>query len=392
MHRPDPARLDEFQLPGPVAKRRRSTCVRQTQKKEALALATTVKRRRGSVSLRRHRLLQTINTHFPLLGTIQFGHPKLLIFQVRKKMKIVAVAVRSLSVNLSHQFYQTHTLRSLSTWRFTDNRTGDQQANKSEYPEEFGMFGENRGRYAQFDSALEKINQQGIGSDHQANKSWSPEEFGKFGENRGRYAQFDSIIEKIDQQGMGRQRSGSGNAFGSDIMDNLEENHDTLLDGMDGRLKNAASYFEFDEEEIDKEDYAFRYDANFPLGYTYDTKDLDLTKPGVRKPPVRWEFSVTTKEVLRKADFRNVRFLANFLTEAGIIIKRSQTGISAKAQRKVAREIKTARALGLLPFTTMGTKSFVFGKTMESLDEDFAYKTKTQDMDMEHDLDVVDQA
>jgi len=40
----------------------------------------------------------------------------------------------------------------------------------------------------------------------------------------------------------------------------------------------------------------------------------------------------------------------------------------------------------------MGTKSFVFGKTMESLDEDFAYKTKTQDMDMEHDLDVVDQA
>jgi len=134
------------------------------------------------------------------------------------------------------------------------------------------MFGENRGRYAQFDSALEKINQQGIGSDHQANKSWSPEEFGKFGENRGRYAQFDSIIEKIDQQGMGRQRSGSGNAFGSDIMDNLEENHDTLLDGMDGRLKNAASYFEFDEEEIDKEDYAFRYDANFPLGYTYDTK------------------------------------------------------------------------------------------------------------------------
>ncbi|KAK7377030.1 hypothetical protein VNO80_02450 [Phaseolus coccineus] len=366
--------------------------VKETQKKEALALATTVKRRRGSVSLRRHRLLQTINTHLPLLGTIQFGHLKLLIFQVRKKMKIVAVAVRSLSVNLSHQFYQTHMLRSFSTWRFTDNRTGDQQASKSESPEEFGKFGENRGRYAQFDSILEKINQQGIGSDQQAKKSGSPVEFGKFGENRGRYAQFDSIIEKIDQQGMGRQRSGSGNGFGSDIMDNLEENYDTLIDGMDGKLKNAASYFEFDEEEIDKEDYAFRYDANFPLGYTYDTKDLDLTKPGVRKPPIRGEFSVTTKEVLRKADFRNVRFLANFITEAGIIIKRSQTGISAKAQRKVAREIKTARALGLLPFTTMGTKSFVFGKTMESLDEDFAYKTTTQDMDMEHHLDVVGQA
>jgi len=60
-----------------------------------------------------------------------------------------------------------------------------------------------------------------------------------------------------------------------------------------------------------------------------------------------------------------------------------QTGISAKAQRKVAREIKTARAFGLMPFTTMGTKSFVFGRTMESLDEDFAYQSKTQGMDVD---------
>lgn len=48
-----------------------------------------------------------------------------------------------------------------------------------------------------------------------------------------------------------------------------------------------------------------------------------------------------------------------------------KTGISAKAQRKVAREIKIARAFGLLPFTTMGTKQFVFGQTMEDRDEDF---------------------
>ncbi|KAI6705382.1 hypothetical protein NL676_008344 [Syzygium grande] len=40
--------------------------------------------------------------------------------------------------------------------------------------------------------------------------------------------------------------------------------------------------------------------------------------------------------------FKNVRFLANFITAGGIIIKRSSTHISAKAQRKVAREIKTA--------------------------------------------------
>lgn len=52
-----------------------------------------------------------------------------------------------------------------------------------------------------------------------------------------------------------------------------------------------------------------------------------------------------------------------------------KSGISAKAQRKVSREIKTARAFGLMPFTTMGTKSFAFGKTMENLDEDYEYRT-----------------
>ncbi|CAJ1972286.1 unnamed protein product [Sphenostylis stenocarpa] len=361
-------------------------------------------------------------------------------------MKFVSVAVRSLSTNLSHQFYHTHMIRSLSTWRFTDNGTGDQHANKSASPEEFGKFGENRARYAQFDSVLEKINQQGMarqrpgsgngassemmhlfeeshdtlldgmdvklknaatyfevdeeeinkedyafrydanfpidskydvktGTEEQspcsccattvrrrrccvllprhhlfqqssltfpnlepfdleyqsshfsgkthmirslstwrftdngtgeqhANKSESPEEFGKFGENRARYAQFDSFLEKINQQGMTRQRPGSGNGASSEMMHLFEESHDTLLDGMDVKLKNAATYFEVDEEEINKEDYAFRYDANFPIDSKYDVKALDLTKPGVHKPHARNEFIVTTKEVLSQADFR----------------------------------------------------------------------------------------
>jgi len=34
-------------------------------------------------------------------------------------MKIVSVAVRSLSINLSRPLYQTHMFRSLSTWGFT---------------------------------------------------------------------------------------------------------------------------------------------------------------------------------------------------------------------------------------------------------------------------------
>ena len=53
----------------------------------------------------------------------------------------------------------------------------------------------------------------------------------------------------------------------------------------------------------------------------------------------------------------------------------AQTKISAKALRKVAMEIKTAQAFGLMPFTTMGPKQFIFGETMEDLDEDYEYDT-----------------
>ncbi|KAF7154486.1 hypothetical protein RHSIM_Rhsim01G0236700 [Rhododendron simsii] len=207
----------------------------------------------------------------------------------------------------------------------------------------------------------------------------SPDEFERriFGDGSGSGSKSNAFYQKLERIEKAHDRSGFSSKFNlgnrSEFSDGLDDSFSSLSDGMDAKLKKEARYFEFDDNEIEKEDYAFRPDKNFRRGETYDTKDLDLTKPGVRKPFKRYEFEVTTAEVLRKADFRNVRFLANFLTEAGIIIKRSKTKITAKAQRKVAREIKTARAFGLMPFTTMGTKHFVFGKTMEDLDEDYGY-------------------
>ncbi|KAK6235061.1 hypothetical protein QUC31_018807 [Theobroma cacao] len=218
------------------------------------------------------------------------------------------------------------------------------------------------------------------GQQPNSNSYESADEFERriFGGYSGDSLKAQSFYEKLDKLGRARNRysprvGGEDGPFSS--LDDLDESFNTLSDGMDWKLKEAATYFEFDMDEIEREDYAFRPDANFPPGTTYETRDLDLRRPGIRKPVRMPTFEVTTEEVLRKADFRNVRFLANFLTEGGIIIKRSSTGISAKAQRKVAREIKTARAFGLMPFTTMGTKSFVFGRTMENLDEDYQYET-----------------
>ncbi|CAM8970543.1 hypothetical protein QQ045_004036 [Rhodiola kirilowii] len=218
--------------------------------------------------------------------------------------------------------------------------------------------------------------------DNQSNKApESTDDFERriFGGFSGNNPTTNAFYENLDRLEKARDNYGPNSSGKSehiyDSLRGLDDEFNSLSDGMDGKLKKAATYFEFNPDEILDDDYAFRPDISFRPVVTYETKDLDLTEPGIRKFGRKPAFEVTTKEVLEKADFRNVRFLSNFLTESGLIFKRKQTKISAKAQRKIAREIKTARAFGLMPFTTMGTKSFVYGKTMEAKDEDFEYES-----------------
>jgi len=49
-------------------------------------------------------------------------------------------------------------------------------------------------------------------------------------------------------------------------------------------------------------------------------------------------------------DYKEPAVLARFITERGKIFPRSWSGICAKHQRQLAREIKRARHLALLPF------------------------------------------
>lgn len=48
-------------------------------------------------------------------------------------------------------------------------------------------------------------------------------------------------------------------------------------------------------------------------------------------------------------DYKQPEILRRFLTESGKILPRRITGTSAKNQRRLVREIKKARFLGLLP-------------------------------------------
>lgn len=51
-------------------------------------------------------------------------------------------------------------------------------------------------------------------------------------------------------------------------------------------------------------------------------------------------------------DYKEVDQLARHINEAGKIRPRRQTGCCARCQRELAREIKRARYMALLPYTT----------------------------------------
>lgn len=50
-------------------------------------------------------------------------------------------------------------------------------------------------------------------------------------------------------------------------------------------------------------------------------------------------------------DYKDVNLLTNFITPRGKIRPRRQTNVSAKQQRAIARAIKQARQMALLPYT-----------------------------------------
>ena len=53
-----------------------------------------------------------------------------------------------------------------------------------------------------------------------------------------------------------------------------------------------------------------------------------------------------------KIDYKDVRLLQRYLSERGKIVPSRITAVSAKKQRELAKAIKRARVLALLPFVT----------------------------------------
>lgn len=58
-----------------------------------------------------------------------------------------------------------------------------------------------------------------------------------------------------------------------------------------------------------------------------------------------------TVEGITEIDYKDINLLKNYITETGKIVPSRITGTSAKYQRQLAKAIKRARFLALLPYT-----------------------------------------
>jgi small subunit ribosomal protein S18 len=69
-----------------------------------------------------------------------------------------------------------------------------------------------------------------------------------------------------------------------------------------------------------------------------------------RRPQRRFQRRRQTMFVPDYIDWKDVDFLSRFIPERGKILPRRISGVSAKDQRRIARGIKRARAMALLPY------------------------------------------
>ncbi|WP_440997361.1 30S ribosomal protein S18 [Arhodomonas sp. SL1] len=58
-----------------------------------------------------------------------------------------------------------------------------------------------------------------------------------------------------------------------------------------------------------------------------------------------------TAEGVKEIDYKDLNTLRNYITETGKIVPSRITGTAARYQRQLARAIKRARYLALLPYT-----------------------------------------
>jgi small subunit ribosomal protein S18 len=78
--------------------------------------------------------------------------------------------------------------------------------------------------------------------------------------------------------------------------------------------------------------------------------ELSVSEDVIGDRPRRYQRRRPRQVVPEYVDWKDVDFLRQFVPERGKIMPRRISGISAKDQRRIAKAIKRARAMALLPF------------------------------------------
>ena len=76
-----------------------------------------------------------------------------------------------------------------------------------------------------------------------------------------------------------------------------------------------------------------------------------MPKPPIRKPNKKRQNPLTLAKI-DYIDYKDVNLLRKFISDRGKIRARRVTGVSAQQQRQIAKAIKNAREMALLPYTS----------------------------------------
>ncbi len=76
-----------------------------------------------------------------------------------------------------------------------------------------------------------------------------------------------------------------------------------------------------------------------------------MAKTAVPRKPKK-KVNPLDKEGITYIDYKDTALLRKFISDRGKIRARRVTGVTAQQQREIARAIKNAREMALLPYTT----------------------------------------
>jgi len=75
-----------------------------------------------------------------------------------------------------------------------------------------------------------------------------------------------------------------------------------------------------------------------------------MAKPPVRKPKKKQNPLKTAG--VEKVDYKDTNLLRKFISDRGKIRARRVTGVTVQQQREIAKAVKNAREMALLPYST----------------------------------------